>query len=149
MVSLTFSDALLNLGGIDNAFVVQVIGPDDLNYESGCPALSGAVITAATALGAAGEYTVRWQVVSADGHAIADSDTFDYAPAAGTTAARGLTQPLGCGGASDSTAADSKIPDQGSNSPSGLLIGLLAGSGFIVLVGVGVTLLIRHTRRTP
>ena len=80
MVSLTFSDALLNLGGNDNAF--------------------------------------------------------DYAPAAGTTAARGPTQPLGCGGASDSTAADSEIPDQGSSSLPGLHIGLLAGSGFIVLVGV-------------
>jgi hypothetical protein len=147
-VSLTFSDTLLNLGGMDNAFVIQVVGPNDRYYESGCAELSGAITTAATDLGVAGEYTVRWQVVSADGHAISDSYTFDYAPAAaGTTAASGLTQPLGCGSAITPPSADATTPGSESSGPSGLLIGLLAGGGFIVLVGVAVALLIRHSRR--
>jgi len=34
-VSLTFSDALLNLGGIDNAFVIQVIGTGVLTVALG------------------------------------------------------------------------------------------------------------------
>jgi len=147
-VSLTFSDTLLNLGGIDNAFVIQVVGPDDRYYESGCAELSGAVTTAATDLGAAGDYTVRWQVVSADGHAISDSYTFDYAPAADATAASGLTQPLGCGSVTTPSSADAATPDPESSGPSGLLVGLLAGGGFIVLVGVAVALLIQHSRRT-
>jgi hypothetical protein len=147
-VALTFSDVLLNLGGMDNAFVVQVIGRDGRYFESGCAEPSGAVITTATNLGEAGEYTVQWQVVSADGHAISDTFSFDYAPEAGTTPAPGLAQPFSCGNEAEPEGTDASTTDQGSTEPSNLLIGLAAGGGFIVLAGLTITLLIRRSRRS-
>ncbi len=147
-VALTFGDTLLNLNGVDNAFVIQVVGPDDRYYETDCTALSGAVISAPVELGAAGTYEVRWQVVSADGHPISDTYSFEYAPTAAQTMAEGLTGPFSCGAEPVPDAVEEDATAASQNSPSGLVVGLLAGGGFIVLVGLSVIFLIRRSRRS-
>ncbi|MCU1446467.1 copper resistance CopC family protein [Cryobacterium sp.] len=143
-VALTFSDTLLNLGGIDNAFVIQVIGPDDRYYETSCTTLAGAVISSDAALGVGGEYTVQWQVVSADGHPISDTYTFDYQPVDATSESEGSSTPASCG--TDVTDPKGAV-ETGNSDSSGLLLGLALGGGFVLVVGIAVALLIRETRR--
>ena len=50
------------------------------------------------AIGPPGDYTVRWQVVSADGHPLSDEFAFTWAPTDATAAASpGRTAPPVCG----------------------------------------------------
>jgi hypothetical protein len=147
-ISLTFGDPIINLGGTSTAFVIQVIGPDGRYYDAGCAELSGTVISAPVELGAAGEYLVRWQVASADGHPVSDTYTFDYAPTATAVKAEGQPQPLNCGaGTPPDMAADVNATTPSPSGPSGLVVGLLLGGAFIVVVGLSMTLLMRHSRR--
>lgn len=153
-VELTFSDNLLNVSGMSNAFAVQVIGPDDRYYTDGCVTLAGATITAPAALGGAGEYEVLWQVVSADGHAISESYVFDYAPSAGSAAAAGTDTAPVCG-----TASSTDVAAGGSDAPSttagasaadaaDLGAGLTIGAAVIALTAAVTVFLVYRLRRS-
>jgi methionine-rich copper-binding protein CopC len=96
-VSLTFDDIVLDLSHNGSSALLQVTGPDDRHFETGCPSIEGRTVSAPVALGTAGKYTVTWQIVSADGHTVSNSLTFEYQPAAGTSAADGTTSRPACG----------------------------------------------------
>jgi methionine-rich copper-binding protein CopC len=152
-ILLTFTDNLLNLGGESNAFAIQVIGPDGRYYSDGCTTLTGPTITAPAALGGAGEYQVLWQVVSADGHPISETYTFDYAPAAGTPAADGAADAPVCGEdapeqGADTTADDSPASAASDAAPSGVLVGLSIGAGAIAVAAALTAFLLRRMRRS-
>ncbi|MCI4658471.1 copper resistance CopC family protein [Cryobacterium zhongshanensis] len=148
-VELTFSNALLELGGIDNVFVIQVSDDAGRFYGSGCVDLSNDTVSTALMLGEPGTYTVRWQVTSGDGHPISDSYTFAYAPPLGTKAIAGQTTAPVCGGEGSlkppsteatATSAEASV-DQG------LATGLIVGVS--VLVAIAGTLLVIARRTTP
>ncbi|BDZ55385.1 hypothetical protein GCM10025870_24580 [Agromyces marinus] len=86
-VWLQTNDALLDVEG---AGAMDVVGPDGLHYAGGCPAITGAIASVPAELGPAGEYTVVWRVVSADGHPISGEFDFDWEPADGEPLAEGL-----------------------------------------------------------
>ncbi|MGW7531014.1 copper resistance CopC family protein [Amycolatopsis sp. NPDC054798] len=72
-VSLTFNEPL------DSGFAeLTVLGPDGTtHWEAAAPTTSGAVVSAPVKpLGPAGKYTVKYRIVSADGHPVSGSYSF-------------------------------------------------------------------------
>lgn len=78
-VSLTANEDLLDLGdGKGSDFAVT--DSDGHFYGNGCVIIDGSTASMPVQLGTAGEYTVAYRVVSADGHAIDGVWTFTYTP---------------------------------------------------------------------
>jgi methionine-rich copper-binding protein CopC len=159
-VSLTFDDIVLDLSGDGSSSLVQVTGPDgsSRHFETGCPKISGRVVTVPVALGRDGKYLVTWQIVSADGHTVSNSIAFTYRAPAGTAAASGSTSRPTCGravGGSGTAGAATPAPTASSSSQSsssssaalGIVIAIAA-----VIVGlaiVGVVVIVLTGRRRP
>ena len=76
---VTTNDNLLDLDGAGGFFMV-VTGPDGLYFGDGCVTVNGASVTMPATLGPVGDYTLDWQVVSADGHTISDVIPFSWQP---------------------------------------------------------------------
>jgi len=94
-ISLETNDELLELEG---GSVIEVQGPDGRYYGDGCTIVDGATAAMEAELGAAGDYTVTWRVVSTDGHPITGTWAFTWQPAAGVPLAEGSKAPGDCGG---------------------------------------------------
>lgn len=103
---------------------VTVTGPDGNQWQAGPPAEAGATVSAAVRpLGPAGQYTIAYLVLSADGHPVRGAVRFT------------LTNP-GTG-----TAAASSTSDRSSIAPSGVATQTASGSPvWPWLVGAGVLL---------
>jgi len=104
-ISLETNDELLDVG---SGSAIRVQGPDGLYYGDGCTEVAGAIAETRAELGAPGEYTVTWQVVSTDGHPISGTWSFDWQPAEGVVLAEGSTDPAACGGAVVSTPGEER-----------------------------------------
>lgn len=165
-VTLTFNDRVLDLGGTGSGTLLTVTGPGSArtHFETGCPTIADTTVSAPVALGAAGQYTVAYQVVSADGHTVSGSYTFRYAPPAGTAVAAGAAStPCGAsstpeptmttqaGGAPAPAATDvvsTPRPTQAADSSNvGLVIGIAIG--IVVLALAGVLIVVLTARRKP
>lgn len=147
-IELTFSNALLNLAGIDNVFVIQVSDDAGRFYGTGCVDLSNETVSTDVTLGGPGTYTVRWQVTSADGHPISDSYTFAYAPPLGAEAVAGSATAPACGGEASSAPQPAEpTATSAASVDAGLASGLIVGVS--VLVVIGGTLLVMVRRRKP
>ena len=72
-ISLTFSGEILT---DFSAVIIEVVAPDGQNIASGEPVIDGTTVTQAVKAGQAGAFTVRWRVVSSDGHPI--SSEYQY-----------------------------------------------------------------------
>ena len=94
---LTMNEDMLDLGGAGSGFALQIVGSDGLYYGDGCLSVAGATMSTPARLGAPGAYTMRWQIVSIDGHAVSDEYPFTWAPATLTTADTGSPTPPICG----------------------------------------------------
>jgi methionine-rich copper-binding protein CopC len=95
---ITTNDNLLKLDGQTGGFALQVVDAAGLHYESGCVDVAGPAMTMDDPLlGAAGDYTVLWQVVSADGHTVSGEIPFTWAPPDGSAAATGSPTAPQCG----------------------------------------------------
>jgi methionine-rich copper-binding protein CopC len=72
---LTFNNPLLKVAGETNAeLATKLVGSTDwVNHDL---AIAGAVLTASISLSEPGDYDLRWQVVSSDGHPISGESTF-------------------------------------------------------------------------
>jgi methionine-rich copper-binding protein CopC len=106
---VTTNGPLLTLGGSTGGFALQVKDAEGRFYGDGCVTVEGPTMSTAAALGAAGTYTVIWQVVSSDGHTVSDEFTFDWAPAAGQTASTGSATVPDCNGTAGGQAAGSRF----------------------------------------
>ncbi|WP_162925003.1 copper resistance CopC family protein [Mycetocola zhujimingii] len=95
--SITTNDAILEAGGTSNAIQVRGPGAETLYYGDGCMTVSGSTLTTPVQLGQPGDYTVLWQVVSADGHPISGEFTFTWQPASGQELAAGVAAVPVCG----------------------------------------------------
>jgi len=154
-VKLTFNDRVLDLGGDGSSAILRVTDASGKHYETGCPTILDAAVSAPVALGAAGGYTVDWQVVSADGHTVSGTYGFTYQPPAGTSAAAGRTAP-GCAARSNvvatpgaaapaptSTVSTAVPTEASSGNDLGLVIGIAIGIVVLALIGVTILLLTR------
>ncbi|MGK9149034.1 copper resistance protein CopC [Plantibacter flavus] len=154
---ITTNDNLLDLGDAGQSNQIQVTGPDaeQLYYGTACAAVNGPALVMPLQLGAAGEYTVVWQLVSTDGHPLSGTYTFDWAPAEGQELAEGSSTPTcATSGAStvepSSDAAAGADTDADTTQSSGGLSGdvwwIVGAIGVVVVAGVAVLLV---TRRKP
>ena len=116
---LTMSEDMLDLGGAGNGFALQIIGPDGLYYGDGCLTMAGPTLSTPAALGAAGEYLMRWQVVAADGHPVSDEYGFTWAPASATTPSVGSATPGVCGIAAETPAVPGPSTTGPADAPPG------------------------------
>lgn len=138
------NDALLDL---DGATALDVIGPDDRHYATACPAVDGAIASAPAELGPAGEYTVAWRVVSADGHPITGDFTFEWAPAAGEPVAEGAAEAVCASAAGTDDAVGGADDTDAAASVAGTELAWIAGAA-AVAIGAGVAAFLL-TRRRP
>lgn len=78
-LTMTFSGVLIDEPGANR---VSVLAPDCTELAADAPVLDGTRVTQAlTSASAEGTYTVRWRVVSSDGHPISDEFTFVHGAA--------------------------------------------------------------------
>lgn len=86
-VTLTFNQSVQS-----NFATVTVIAPDGIDWAASDPVVDGSTVTVdLDGLGAAGEYTIGYRVVSADGHPITGSIPFQLTQASPTLAATAAT----------------------------------------------------------
>jgi len=175
-VTYTFNAPILDLSGTGSSNVLEVVGPDGRHHETACVAtVSGATVSVAVALGGPGTYTSTYQVVSSDGHTVSNSQTFEYAPPAGTPTTAGSEARPSCdegpgaatGGAAEPTGAaeadadadaapsDATEPGQGSDAEPaadsgavdvGLVVGVAVAIVVLALAAVVIVLLTGRRR---
>lgn len=147
--SVTTNDTLLDLAGDGGGFGMLIKGSDGLYYGDGCVTISDATLSTDAAIGAAGTYTLIWQLVSTDGHSVSDEYTFDWAPPAGGTASEttGSSAVPDCGG-KNSGAAPAAEPATSADE-SGLYANLpwIGGAVVAILIAIGVTLFLVRPKK--
>lgn len=115
---------------------VTVTGPDSSQWQAGPPAEAGAVVSAPVrALGPAGQYTIAYRVLSADGHPVRGAVRFTLAtPGPGTAAA--WSAPSGA----DRSRPAAPDPATSTTASSGdtLVWPWLTGAGALLVAGVVV-----------
>jgi methionine-rich copper-binding protein CopC len=151
-VVLTFDDRVLDLSGDGSSNVVQVTGPDDKHFESGCPVVADTDVTVPVKLGDSGEYTVTWQIVSADGHTVSASIGFRYERPQEVAAAVGRDGRPTCGdqssgGGTSTTAAGSTAATGASSNGLGIALGV--GGGIIAVALIAVVVVLVRNRPAP
>lgn len=106
---ITTNDALLDVTGNASAFVFDIRDADGLYYGDGCVTVEGSAMFTDAALGEAGEYTIGYQLVSADGHTVSGDYTFTWAPEPGHAMSFGWDTPPVCG--EERTPQQPELPD--------------------------------------
>ena len=134
--SVTANEDLLDVTGESAGFALQVIGADGLHYERGCPVVDGATLAMPVSIGAAGEYELRYQVVSADGHPISGAIPFTWAPAGSFEAVEGTAESMACA-SSDETRQPTATPQPeeagGANPAVWIAVAAGIGAAFIAI----------------
>ncbi|QOR71316.1 copper resistance protein CopC [Ruania alkalisoli] len=122
-VVLTFNEDILEMGTS-----IEVTGPDGAEAGEGDPVLNGPEVTQPLAADlAAGEYTMIWRVVSADGHPIDGELTFTATAGTGEEPAEGgagESEPENTADAEEAAATDDEptnetAPTGADSDPSG------------------------------
>lgn len=144
---VTTNDNLLDLDGAVGGFFLKVTGPDGLYYGDGCVSVQGASASMPAALGPAGDYTLDWQVVSADGHTVSDTIPFTWQPAAGQeSTTEGSTTVPNCGG---EVVTAPRSPGTSASDDANADILWIGGAVLAVALAVVATLLLLRARPKP
>ncbi|CAN5408650.1 hypothetical protein BH09ACT4_BH09ACT4_07310 [soil metagenome] len=156
---ITTNEPLLALDGQTGGFAFQILDAAGLHYETGCVEVAGAAMTTEPRLGAAGKYTVEWQVVSEDGHTVSDALTFTCAPAAGFEPAQGAATAPACGDVTGEpvatpVAVPGSAPPVAQPSTSGNPVPLgdalwIGGALAAVGVAVAIAIVVMGRRKAP
>jgi copper resistance protein C len=144
---VTTSEALLDVGGEGAGFAIQVTDENGLYYGDGCVDVGGPSMSTRAALGEAGDYTMAFQYVSADGHTLSDTLAFRYEPAEGAEASTGSAAPPECGG---EPAEASGSDESAAGDESAAVLGTVAVIGGVIVllaVGAGVAVWLSRRRR--
>jgi methionine-rich copper-binding protein CopC len=147
------NDVLLDIEG---ATAMDVVGPDDRHYATACPSVDGAIASVAAELGPAGEYTVAYRVVSADGHPITGDHTFTWEPADGAALAEGSAEAAcaaGSTGGDDASGPGDAVGgvDEGTDaaaSGAGTDVAWIVIAA-VVVIGAGIAAFALTRRRSP
>ncbi|WP_020669003.1 copper resistance CopC family protein [Amycolatopsis nigrescens] len=128
-ITLTF-DAPVQPGDVNQ---VAVTGPAGDQWAEGEIRVDSNVVTAPLRpLGPAGEYTVGYRILSADGHPVADKYTFTLTKAGNGTPAQAK--------AAGSPAGEQAAGEQGGSGGVPIWVWI---AGAVVLLGAGLTLALR------
>jgi methionine-rich copper-binding protein CopC len=123
----------------DAVFGLWARDADGLFYGDGCVVVSGTGMSAAPVIGAAGDYTLVYALISADGHPLTGEIPFEWAPTGEAEAATGSTEAARCGAEAPAEPAPAAV------SPDVLWI---VGAAGAVGVAVIVTVLLARRRRS-
>ena len=149
---ITTNENMLDLGGAGGGFAIQVTDENGFFYGDGCVTTVGPSMSMPGALGAAGEYTMTYQFVSADGHTLSDSHAFTFAPTGENIAQPGADNPPVCGveAAPDGTDTTATATTDAAGDESSAAVGVAAAvAGGLALLGVIVAMLVRRGRHRP
>ncbi|OZF39782.1 hypothetical protein CH294_06045 [Rhodococcus sp. 14-2483-1-1] len=137
-VTLTFNQAVQS-----NFATVTVIAPDGIDWAASDPTVDGSTVTVdLDGLGAAGEYTIGYRVVSADGHPITGSVPFQLTQASPAAATPSTTNLDFTNEAAQAAPQDTEVVEDNSGFP----IWIIA----VVVVAVGASgVLFALRKRTP
>lgn len=162
----TTNQAMLAVEG-GAGFAIQVTDAAGLFYGDGCLEVDGTTMGMGAGLGAAGDYTLTYQLVSADGHTVDGRFGFTYAPVGDAAVQTGLAEPPVCGEASvtgevEPSPAPSEVRDEPSatalpsDEPSatepsdadeaGIVLGIVGGVLALLLVAGIVTAIVLRRR---
>jgi methionine-rich copper-binding protein CopC len=137
--SVTASEPLPDLGG-QGVFGLQIRDAAGGYYGDGCVDIVDATMSTDPALGASGEYTMLWQIVSADGHPVSGEIAFtweapaDFVPAVAAAEAPSCGQDL-----SDDVTDVYTSPTRGE-----LMLGVLIA---LAVAGITAAILVAVIRR--
>lgn len=147
---VTTNGVLLNINKNGSGFALQVRDAAGRYYGDGCVIVDGPTISTPAAIGAAGDYTVTWQVISTDGHTVSDTFPFSWKPeaAAASRQTAGSDSAPSCHGTYhlDSSGLPPASSGTGSAAVGGDTLVTVLWVGGAVLA-VGVTLLLTGRRR--
>ncbi|MEX1078809.1 MAG: copper resistance CopC family protein [Homoserinimonas sp.] len=147
---ITTNDELLDLGADSGGFGLQVQDTDGRYYGDGCVAVDGPSMTAAAALGDAGDYLLTWQVVSVDGHTVSGEIPFAWTPDDDAEISEGSATAPVCGQEVEEPTAPSEEAEDKASPPatvdeepadSGDLLWIAAAIAAVV-VAAGTTMLV-------
>lgn len=141
--SVTTNETLLDLQsdgtGTQGAFGLQIRDADGGYYGDGCVSVVDATMSADAVIGDSGEYTMLWQVVSADGHPVSGEIPFTWdAPDGFEPASAHGAAPV-CG--EDPVASPTSAPADSGNATSPWVIPLT-----VVFGGLALLLALRSAR---
>jgi methionine-rich copper-binding protein CopC len=132
------NEAMLHPDG-DAVFGLWARDADGLFYGDGCVDVSGSGMSAAPVIGAAGDYTLVYSLVSADGHPLTGEIPFEWAPTGEVEAATGSAEAARCGAEPRAASAP------GTTSPDVLwIVGAVGAVGAAVVA----TVLLARRRRS-
>lgn len=130
-ITLTF-DQYVQAGDSNQ---LAVTGPDGGRWTDGAIDVKGSVVTAPVRpLGPAGQYTVGYRILSADGHPVSGEIRFSVATAGNGTPAPATEGQDGADSASGESGSDGGVP---------IWVWI---AGAVVLLGVGLTVALRAGR---
>jgi methionine-rich copper-binding protein CopC len=121
----------------DAVFGLWARDADGLFYGDGCVEVSGSRMSAAPVIGAPGEYTLVYALISADGHPLTGEIPFEWTGEA--EAATGSAEPVRCGAAAPEPA------EPGAASSDGIWI--VAAVAAVVAAVIAAVLLTRRPKR--
>jgi methionine-rich copper-binding protein CopC len=98
-VSVVMNEEILAIEGADSANQLQLTDAQGRFYGDGCVVVDGDTISLEAELGEAGDYTLAFQVVSADGHPVDGTVSFAFEPAEGEAGPAGAEAAPVCGAA--------------------------------------------------
>ncbi len=144
-ISLTFSGDLLTTPG---AAVLEVLTEDGTNLAADAPLIDATTLTQPlTPDPISGVVTVRWKVVSSDGHPISGEFTYTVAAATITPTPTPTVTSTPTPSASPTTTAP--VSDEPAGSDGDLFLPILLGAGTVLVVAVLlITALIVRQRLT-
>jgi methionine-rich copper-binding protein CopC len=149
--SVTMNEPLADLTGSGSGFAIEVRDAAGAYYGDGCFTIADATLATAAALGAPGNYTLLWQVVSADGHIASGEFGFTWAPAGGAIASPGSATLPVCGATADPTAPATPlaIPAKQAHADADLSNVLWIGGviGAVLVAGLVTFLMLGRRRR--
>ena len=137
--SVTASETLLDLGD-QGVFELQIRDAAGDYYGDGCVEVVDATMSAEPVLGASGDYTMLWQVVSADGHPVSGEIDFTWQAPADFEPAVGAAEAPRCGG--DLTGDEIMVETSPTRAELALGIGIA-----IAVAGVAAVVIVPATRR--
>lgn len=152
---ITTNDALLDLGSAAGGFALQVKDAAGLYYGDGCVAIDGPSMTADAALGAPGDYTMLWQVVSIDGHTVSGEIPFSWAPTDATQSSEGSATAPVCGAATETPQSEpapapsdsAKPAETTTDEPASTDLLWIGGAAVAVLAAGAATLLVLSRKK--
>ena len=96
--AINTNEGLLDIGGTGRGFAFEIQDANGRFYEDGCVSIVDDNMFTTARLGSPGKYTIIFQIVSADGHAVSGTIPFTWAPTGSAPVTTGVASPPGCNG---------------------------------------------------